>query len=128
MTSFSSKSLRPAQIQGEGIGLYLSTFNLSVMSDSLQPLWTVACQAPLSMRFSRQEYWSGLSFPTPRDLSNPGINPHLLCLLHWQVNSLPLHHLGSLFLSTEGLEKNSQLYLTCHCQENYFYLRIIYSS
>ena len=36
-------------------------------------LWTVACQAPLSMRFSRQEYWSGLPCPSPRDLPNPGI-------------------------------------------------------
>ena len=37
-------------------------------------LWTVACQAPLSMGFSRQEYWSGLPFPSPGDLSDPGIN------------------------------------------------------
>ena len=37
--------------------------------------WTVACQAPLSMRFSRQVYWSGLPFPPPEDLSNPGIKP-----------------------------------------------------
>ena len=36
---------------------------------------TVALQAPLSMGFSRQEYWSGLPFPTPGDLSNPGIKP-----------------------------------------------------
>ena len=36
--------------------------------------WTVACQAPLSMGFSRQEYWSGLLFPSP-DLPNPGIEP-----------------------------------------------------
>ena len=38
-------------------------------------LWTVACQAPLSMVFSRQEYWSGLPFPSPRDLPDPGIKP-----------------------------------------------------
>ena len=38
-------------------------------------LWTVAHQAPLSMGFSRQEYWSGLSFPSPRDLVTPGIEP-----------------------------------------------------
>ena len=37
--------------------------------------WTVACQAPLFMGFSRQECWSGLPFPTPGDLSNPGIEP-----------------------------------------------------
>ena len=37
--------------------------------------WTVARQAPLSMEFPSQEYWSGLSFPSPRDLPNPGIEP-----------------------------------------------------
>ena len=48
---------------------------------------TAACQAPLSMGFSRQEYWSGLLCPPPGDLPNPGLNPRLL---HWQVDSLPL--------------------------------------
>ena len=37
--------------------------------------WTVAYQAPRSMGFSRQEYWSGLPFPSPGDLPNPGIEP-----------------------------------------------------
>ena len=37
--------------------------------------WTVARQAPLSMEFFRQEYWSGLPFPSPGDLPNPGIEP-----------------------------------------------------
>ena len=37
--------------------------------------WTVARQAPLSMGFPRQEYWSGLPFPSPGDLPNPGIKP-----------------------------------------------------
>ena len=37
--------------------------------------WTVACQAPLSMGFSRQETWSGLPFPSPGNLPNPGIKP-----------------------------------------------------
>ena len=41
----------------------------------LATLWTVAHQAPLSMGFSRQEYWSGLPFPSPGDLLNPGIEP-----------------------------------------------------
>ena len=35
----------------------------------------ILCQAPLSMEFSRQEYWSGLPFPSPRDLPDPGIKP-----------------------------------------------------
>ena len=37
--------------------------------------WTVAYQAPLSMGFSRQEYWNGLPFPSPGDLPDPGIEP-----------------------------------------------------
>ena len=40
-------------------------------------LWTVACQDPLSMEFSRQEYWNGLPFPPPGDLSDPGIHRQL---------------------------------------------------
>ena len=44
----------------------------SVMSDPVTP-WTIACQAPLSMEFPRQEYWDGLPFPSPRDLPDPGI-------------------------------------------------------
>ena len=40
-----------------------------------ETLWTVAYQASLSMRFSRQEYWSGLPFPSPGDLPDPGIEP-----------------------------------------------------
>ena len=47
----------------------------SVVSDSFATSWTVACQASLSMGFSRQEYWSGLTFPSPRDLPDPGIEP-----------------------------------------------------
>ena len=48
----------------------------SVMSDSLLPTpWTVACQAPLSMGFSRQEYWSELPCSPPGDLPDPGIEP-----------------------------------------------------
>ena len=38
-------------------------------------LWTVALQAPLSLRFSKQEYWSGLPLPPPRDFPDPGIKP-----------------------------------------------------
>ena len=41
-------------------------------------LWTVACQAPLSMGFLREEYWSGFPCPPSGDLSNPGIKPVLL--------------------------------------------------
>ena len=57
----------------------------SVVSDSVIP-WTVAYQAPLSMEFSRQEYWSGLPFPSPGDLPNPGIEPRSPAL---QADFLP---------------------------------------
>ena len=62
----------------------------SVVSDSATPQ-TIACQAPLFMEFSRQEYWNGLPFPSPWNLPNPGI------VLHWQVDSLPLSHMRNPF-------------------------------
>ena len=49
--------------------------------------WTVVCQDPLSMGFSGQEYWSGLPFPSPGDLPNPGIEPRSPAL---QADSLPI--------------------------------------
>ena len=52
---------------------------------------TPICQAPLSMEFSRQEYWSGLSFLSPGDLPDPGIEPESSVL---QVDSLPSEPLG----------------------------------
>ena len=52
----------------------------SVMSDSLWPSRTGACQAPLSMEFFRPEYWSVLPFPSPGDLPNSGIEPRSLIL------------------------------------------------
>ena len=48
--------------------------------------WTVVYQAPQSMEFSRQEYWSGLPFPSPGDLPNPGIEPRCPTL---QADALP---------------------------------------
>ena len=47
----------------------------SVMFDCFATTWTVACQAPLSIGFSRQEYWIELPCPPPEDLPNPGIKP-----------------------------------------------------
>ena len=55
--------------------------------------WTVACQTPLSKRFPRQEYWSGLPFPSPGHFLNPGIEPKSKPAL--QADSLPLSHQGS---------------------------------
>ena len=57
------------------------------------PPCTVAHQAPLSMGFSRQEYWNGLPCPPLGDLPDPGIEPTSPA---WQADSLPLSHLGSL--------------------------------
>ena len=56
--------------------------------------WTVAYQAPLSMGFSRQEYWSGLPFPSPGDLPDPGIEPVSLAL---QADDLPTELCGKHF-------------------------------
>ena len=57
------------------------------MSDSFVTPWTVARQAPLScLEFSRQEYWSGLPFPSPGDLPDPGIEPRFPAV---QADSLP---------------------------------------
>ena len=53
---------------------------------------TVFCQSPLSMEFCRQEYWSGLPFPSPGDLPNPGTEPKSPAL---QVDSFCLSHQGS---------------------------------
>ena len=46
-----------------------------VVSDSFATPWIIACQAPLSMGFPKQEYWGALPFPTLGDLPNPGIEP-----------------------------------------------------
>ena len=62
----------------------------------------VACQAPLSMEFSRQEYWSGLPFPSPGDLSDPRVEPRYPAL---QADSLLSEPPGKLYL-----KKNYQLY------------------
>ena len=58
-------------------------FCLVTKSDSFVTPWTVSCQAPLSMGFPRQEYWSGLPFSSPRELPAPGIEPTSA----WQVVS-----------------------------------------
>ena len=57
-------------------------------------------QAPLSMGFPRQESWNGLPFPSPGDLPDPGIRTESPA---WQVDSLPLSHLGSPQLATPNL-------------------------
>ena len=62
----------------------------SVMSHCFETPRTVAHQAHLSMGFARQEYWSGLPFPSPGDLPDPGMEIEFPA---WQADSLPLSHL-----------------------------------
>ena len=65
--------------------------------------WTVAHQAPLSMKFSRQEYWSGYPFPSPGDLPNPRIEPRSPVL---QVDYLPAElsvYIGALHLKNNNV-------------------------
>ena len=66
----------------------------SVVSDSFVTPWTVARQFPLSVEFFRQEYWSGLPFPSPgyqgEIIPTQGSNLRLWHLLHGQADSLPL--------------------------------------
>ena len=76
--------------------------------------WTVACQAPLSMEFSRQEYWSRLPFPTPGDWPDPGIKPMSLV-------SPALAGRFFFFFTTVPPEKpNLLLYLANKQQNTYF--------
>ena len=65
-------------------------------------LWTVARQAPLSMEFSGQEYWSGLPFPSPGDLPDPGIEPATPVSPALQANSLPAEPLGVVICQTNS--------------------------
>ena len=66
-------------------------FNPSIVAYSATP-WTAACQAPLSMGFSRQEYCSGLPFPSAGDLPNLGMEAGSPAL---QADSLPSDHQGA---------------------------------
>ena len=60
--------------------------------------WTAACQAPLSMGFSRQEYWSGLPFPPPRNRPNPGTEPGSPVSPALQGDSSPTEPLGKVLI------------------------------
>ena len=64
--------------------------NACMHAKLLQLCPTLCEKAPLSMGFFREECWSGLPCSPPGDLPDPGIEPHLLCLLNWQAGSLPL--------------------------------------
>ena len=70
--------------------------------------WTVACQAPLSMGFSRQEYWSGLPFPSPGDLPDPGIEPGSSAL---QANSLLTELQGKILCMHTHTHTHTYIYI-----------------
>ena len=83
---------------------------------TLSTPWTVACQAPLSVGFSRQEHWSGLSSLSPRDLPGPGIKPESLasptlagsflplCRILKPGRSVLMHHLSKSTLKASQLQ------------------------
>ncbi|CAI9172100.1 unnamed protein product [Rangifer tarandus platyrhynchus] len=71
---------------------YRSGSLVTKLCPTLVTLCTIASQVPLSMGFPRQAYWNGLPFPSPGDLLNPGTEPKSPA---WQVDALPLSHLGS---------------------------------
>ena len=77
--------------------------------------WTVAHQAPLSIGFSRQEYWSGLPFPSPGDLPDPGIKPRSPTLQADALTSEPPGKPKELQL-TKSAPKDT--YFTCGPQKN----------
>jgi len=79
---------------------YFCVLDHAVVSDSFVTLWTAAFQVPLFMEFSRQEYLSGLPFPFPGDIPDPGIEPVFPA---WQAHSLPMSHLGSPLFSSPSL-------------------------
>ena len=79
--------------------VYVHVHAYSVVSNSFTTPWTVARQAPLSMEFSRQEDWSGVSFPTSGDLPYPGIEHASPVSPALQPDSLPLSLQGSPFIS-----------------------------
>ena len=93
-----------------------------MLSHFFVTLWTTACQAPLSMGFSRQEYWSGLSCPPLGDFPDPGIEPHLLLLMYWLAGSLPLVPPRKItYLCSRELIKG-----VCHITPFYLMLSLLY--
>ena len=108
--------------------------------------WTVACQAPMSTGYSRQEYWCGLPFPSPGDLPNPGIEPrspalqadsllfeppgqthhtHIINLLNTKSESrIVLLHIMLCFLSCYF--PHSQAQCLTHGRQSTKYIHVVY--
>ena len=89
----------PGGLQSSVVLSHLSRVRLFVT------LWTVAHQAPLSMGFSRQEYWSGLPFPSPGDLPDPGIKPTSLTSPALAGGFFFFKTTGATWAAVRGLQK-----------------------
>ena len=77
--------------------------------------WTVACQAPLTLGFSREEYWSGLPFPPPRDLPHPGTEPTSPALAGRFSTTKPLGKIWPELNENEKMNEFSWIECCCCC-------------
>ena len=93
-------------------------FSHEVMSDSFVIPWTVARQAPLSMGFARQEYWSSLPFPSPGDLPDPEIEPTSPALAERFFTTEPPEKPHEDFTSEETEAQKDEFFLQYSCLEN----------
>ena len=99
-------------VQGHAALQSCLLFSRSVVSNSFAVSWTIAHQAPLSMGFSRQEYWSGLASPPPEDLPEPGIEPDSPALAEGFFTTEPP---GKLYVELDPVGKKEQVQQT-KCQ------------
>ena len=95
----------------------LLLFSCWVVSKSFVTLWAIACQAPLSMGFPRQEHWNELPFPSPGDLSKLGIEPYSLSLS--QQGSA--FHICKMLGQSQNLEAVSVIIAKEYSQINLYY-------
>ena len=89
--------------------------------------WTVACQASLSMEFSRQEYWSGLSFPSLGVLSNPGIKPVSLVSPDLSGGFFTTSAIWEAWQFYEGPNHFSNIYLSADWLDSIIKLRVYWT-
>ena len=85
--------------------------SLRLCSTLCNPMDCIACQDPLAMGFSRQEYWNGLPCPLQGIFPNQGLNLSLLYPLHWQAGSLPLVPSGKPLTNSDSILENRDIIL-----------------
>ena len=109
-------TIEPASLMSSALASGLFTTSATYRSEVSRArlfviLWTVAYQVPLSMGFFRQEYWSGLPFPSPGELRNPGIEPRSPALQADALSSEPPGnfqcHLGSPYIKYKRMHITS---------------------